>query len=124
MISFLDGPAAGVVLVLNRLPLFIRVVEKPDAPAGQKWDALDLLDDAPASGEVVHVYERVKEPRQIHIRFAPSKGRSGWYWVAEYRHHPASESDRDAVRETKIWQAYAVALAAERKSAVSGGEGR
>lgn len=55
MTSFAGGPAAGVSLLLRRAPLYLRAVTGPDG----KWDALDLLDDAPAPNETVVAYRRV-----------------------------------------------------------------
>ena len=52
MIQFLDGPAKGTSLCLNRAPMFLRVVIDP---RGQV-EALDQLDDTPEADEKIHVY--------------------------------------------------------------------
>jgi hypothetical protein len=57
MVRFLDGPAKGKALALQRAPLLLRVVI---AEAGN-IDALDQPDDMPTQHERVTVYERVGE---------------------------------------------------------------
>jgi hypothetical protein len=102
--SFLDGPAAGVVLDLRRAPLFLRAV---CGPGGEPWDALDQLDDRPTPAEVVHVYRREGEPSHLHllIRGARSGRRSGYYTVARYR-YVEPQPPADQVRDTAIWRAW------------------
>jgi len=50
--KFIDGPAAGTVLSLQRAPLMLRVVVDKDG----KVDALDQLADSPKPNESVHCY--------------------------------------------------------------------
>lgn len=52
MITFRDGPAAGQVLQLRRVPVLLRVV----CSSRGNWDALDQLAELAANGH---------EPRQF-----------------------------------------------------------
>lgn len=93
MITFLDGPDAGVRLLLKRAPYFLRVVRS----AAGVWDALDQLDDEAEAGETIAVYRRVSQVGRLHIDFRRGKGaRSGWYVVAEYRLHSIQPDDATA----------------------------
>ncbi len=58
MTRFLDGPAAGVCLELQRAAMFLRVVQGND----NKWDALDQLEDTPSQTETIHAYIIKGEP--------------------------------------------------------------
>ena len=103
MIRFLDGPAGGQSLMLQRAPLMLRVVINPRDPDGT-WDALDSPDDTPRRGEVIHVYRRVTETSFVHLRV--SGPGSGFYLIASYsfwRGHPRSEY----LARTVVWRAWA-----------------
>ena len=52
---FIDGPAKGVVLDLERTPHYLRVVHDSET---WQWDALDQLDDEPKPTETIFVYRR------------------------------------------------------------------
>lgn len=76
MTHFLDGPAAGVKLILQRAPQYLRVVRDP---AGT-WDALDQLDDAPDPGEVVFAYRMKSFDGSAHYCGRDAKGRRFGRW--------------------------------------------
>lgn len=107
MVSFLDGPAKGVVLQLRRVPMLLRVVQD----RGGAWDALDQLDDEPRRGESIHVYRR-RDDLQVgkyHLLTSrPRRAGSGWYWMASYCVLPEQPTD-DQVRNTAAWQSWATA---------------
>jgi hypothetical protein len=92
-----DGPAEGVYAV-RRAPLYLRAVVGPRA----RKDVLDGLDDEPEPKERIHVYQRVGEVSQIHIK--GSRSVSGFYVMAEYRH--MADVDGEQLRETKAWRAW------------------
>lgn len=97
MIRFVDGPAAGVTLMLRRAPLYLRVTKGPH------WDALDQLNDFPDPDEVLTAYRRVGTPGMVHIDF--TRKRSAWFAVATYRVVPDQPPDR-VVRSTYLWRAW------------------
>lgn len=110
MTRFLDGPAAGRVLMLRRSPLYLRAVRGPDG----KWDALDQLGDVPGPGEAVVAYRRVGEAGALHIDSTEcvkvgnktKRRRVGrWYGVAEYRVVDQQPAD-DVLRDTEAWRAW------------------
>jgi hypothetical protein len=98
MTRFKDGPAKGQLLMLNRSPIFLRVVEKDG-----KWDALDQWEDSPRPGESIHVYQRVGEAGTCHI-YARGGG-GGFFSAGDYEHVAEQPSDED-VRNTAKWQAW------------------
>lgn len=51
--TFLDGPAQGVHLSLQRIPFFLRVTY---CERTKTWDALDQTDDVPKPEEKLFVY--------------------------------------------------------------------
>ncbi|MBK1884138.1 hypothetical protein JIN85_17085 [Luteolibacter pohnpeiensis] len=96
MTNFLDGPAAGQVLMLSRAPRFLRVVQ-----CGLKFDALDSVHDTPRENEKIHVYQLVGQPGGIFI--SARGGRGGAATVATYKltsHQPEDEE----VRGTDDWR--------------------
>jgi hypothetical protein len=102
MISFVDGPAKGVVLELRRCPLFLRVVQTPSGG----WDALDQLDDEPEESETIYVYRRNDEPPPSRIHLCRrGKGLSGWFWIAQYSVLDEQPSDSE-VRSTDSWRRW------------------
>jgi hypothetical protein len=105
MTRFLDGPAAGVLLMLRRAPRFLRVVK-----GSEGWDALDQLADAPAAGETITAYRRVGTPGAVHLLMSRGRGRtrSAWYRTAEYR-AVDPQPPAEVLRETASWRAWALA---------------
>jgi len=110
MIEFADGPAKGVVLQLQRAPLFLRVVSTDCG----SFDALDLLSDTPAVNETIHVYRREGAAGAVHICFTGKRGRREGAWLATGTYRLCSTQPDDAtVRDTKLWRAWATARYAE-----------
>jgi len=68
MTTFLDGPAEGKRLALQRAPVFLRAVIDQDGAV----DALDLLEDEPKGTETVYVYYR--DPGSLSRAFVCSRG--------------------------------------------------
>jgi hypothetical protein len=112
VIRFLDGPAAGVSLMLRRAPVVLRVVSRPprgkdDTVAhGLAWDALDQLDDLPEPRETVHVYRRQRDPTWFHLCIrGKGKRAAGFYAVADYRLY-WRQPDGTITRDTAAWRAW------------------
>ena len=102
MISFKNGPAAGVSLALNRAPELLRVVIDADGAV----DALDQLSDEAKLQETIHVYHRsgsaVKGIACVRGRGCRS------YLSAEYHLYHRQPDDATA-RDTRLWTAWALA---------------
>lgn len=108
MLKFLDGPAAGVTLMLHRAPLLLRLVQAPDGT----WDGLDQLADQPKPSESVHVYMMHEHHGRVHLRMARgAKGGSGFYEYADYKYLPEQPADDADVRDTERWRAWTLANA-------------
>lgn len=106
MIRFLNGPAQGSSLSLQRVPYFLRVVIDP---AGQV-DALDQLEDTVRDGETAHVYHKVGDTGRV-ILCSRGKGcRSEW--TAEYRLY-AEQPSQDVLRDNVAWHTWAMERAEE-----------
>lgn len=106
MTRFLDGPVAGCQLFLTRFPLFLRVAKN-----GESVDALDMLDDEPAEGEVLLAYRRQGKPTSIHIDYIDKKTRkraSKWLGAADYR-MVASQPPADVMADSLKWREWCVA---------------
>lgn len=97
MTKFLDGPAANVVLMLKRAPLYLRAVQAPDG----NWDALDQLADSPEPTEKVVAYKMTAGPFRAHLNM----GRKGCFWAegGEYR-VVADQPTGDVLRSTTAWR--------------------
>ena len=118
MVTFIDGPATGVVLELRRAPVFLRVVRSRETG---NWDALDKIGDAPAIHEDVYVYRRHGEVGTVHLdgrdrrtgkRFAK------WLSVAEYR--LATQPEDATLRDITRWREWAMAAFAEQADTEGG----
>jgi len=96
---FLDGPAKGSCLSLQRAPLFLRVVVDQDGTV----DALDQLDDTPRPTEVIHVYHLASEPARVHV--CRAGGRGGMGITADYRLYEVQPTD-DQARDPEKWPAW------------------
>lgn len=102
MTRFLDGPAAGQILQLQRSPILLRVVCDP---ATKAWDALDFPKDTPRPRETIHVYRRVGEPGTVHVTMT-DRSKSAFYALADYEYwhgHPHSFS----FHQCAYWRAWA-----------------
>lgn len=103
MTIFIDGPASGQVLKLQRAPVFLRVVE--DTWTG-KFDALDQLYDNPQPDEKIHVYIITGQAGMVHVdRRNPETGKKEglWFVSASYRYVGDVAAD-DEVRLFQKWQ--------------------
>ena len=98
--NFIDGPAAGVTLVLGRAVLMLRVVQNSKG----EWDALDQLNDKPRKDEQIHVYRFCGQAgRPYHIR-SSKKGMSGWWTHMTYEEWPNPGDEH--LRTTKAWHQW------------------
>lgn len=108
MMTFLDGPAAGVAngLCLRRAPRFLRVVVDNQG----KWDALDQIHDLPRSNETVYVYRLVSNDGTIHLNQRDKNGRpnGGMFVLATYR-FVEEQPEAAIVRDNSLWQQWATA---------------
>lgn len=110
MTKFLDGPAAGVTLMLHRAPHYLRAVRN----AAGVWDALDQLGDEPKSNETIVVYEMASGPTRIHLQRRERGHRvCGWFEGGDYSLVEPQPAD-DAVRSTTAWRAWVAAQAKAR----------
>jgi hypothetical protein len=100
MTRFLDGPAKGVTLLLHRAPRILRAVRDP----GGKWDALDQLGDVPEPNEAIYIYLLAGRPAVAHISL--SRGRGGFYPLAEYRYSAVQPGPEVDVRDTAGWRRW------------------
>lgn len=105
MTRFLDGPAAGVTLMLKRAPRLLRVVRA----AGGEWDALDQFEDTPGSEEAITVYRMVSGPTWMHVNRGRKSGGSGVFRGGEYRVLTEQPAD-DILRDRLKWQTWAQAI--------------
>ena len=118
MLQLLDGPCKGTFMV-KRAPIFLHAVAKPvllprepSDEEGQirtdlgECDVLDQLDDTPAAGEQVFVYQRQGDSNQMHIyaRGKGGKALTGWWPFANYKHLP--DVDGEQLRDNVKWQAW------------------
>lgn len=102
MIKFLDGPAAGVTLLLHRAPLFLRAVRD----AQGDWDALDQPDDTPKPEETVVVYRRKGDSFTVHMDRRVKGRRVGeWYSGGEYELAKDQPPD-EVLRDNGAWQKW------------------
>ena len=78
MTKFIDGPAAGQVLMLHGQPRFLRVVCDKER---RNWDALDQAGDVPRPDETIYCYELSKSLGMSHVKM--NRG-GGFYPISEY----------------------------------------
>lgn len=106
MIRFLDGPAQGAKLSLERAPRFLRVVIDQ---AGE-IDALDQLDDKMRAGETGHVYELASQVQNV---IACTRGNGCLFMaIADYRLY-AQQPSQELLRDNQAWQEWAQGQANE-----------
>jgi hypothetical protein len=114
MTKFEDGPAAGTVLSLRRMPMpvFLRVVVNSKGTV----DALDMPDDEPTATEKMHAYRKTKFLGNAHvcIRGKGKKG-SGFYEMCEYS-LCAEQPEQETMRDRAKWQAWCTAEFEKTKS--------
>jgi hypothetical protein len=112
MCKFLDGPAAGVALMLRRTPLYLRVVRDTTFSGAvckkgrREWDALDQIDDTPAATEAVSAYRRVKREGAVFLDWT-EKGRrqGGCFQLAVYR-FVDPQPPETTLRDLPAWQSW------------------
>ena len=118
MLSLLDGPCKGTFMV-KRAPIFLRAVAKPvllprepDDEEGQirtdlgEADVLDQLEDTPADGEQVFIYERMGNSGWIHLQARGQDGKkiSGYYATGQYKYRPDVDGER--FRDNNRWREW------------------
>lgn len=109
MTRFIDGPAAGQILNIKRLPLMLRVVQ--DSLTGE-WDALDQLADVPNPSERIYVYRLDGQPSVAFVDFRGKSGRREGcrMLIGKYRLWPVQPAE-DVLRSIPDWQAWCYANA-------------
>ncbi len=102
--KFLDGPAEGQSLMLQRAPLFLRLVLKPDLGGGT-WDGLDLPEDTPEPAEIVCCYVRASKPVAGFWDGTDKRGRrtGGMFASADYKFHD-HQPPGDVMRDNALWR--------------------
>lgn len=95
MTTFIDGPAKGQNLMLQRTPMLLRVVTE-----NGKWDALNAVGDEPRPGEQIFAYVMSELHGHCHV----NRGRngSGFYSIAAYRLAPVQPSQEE-MRDRTAW---------------------
>jgi hypothetical protein len=95
---FEDGPVKGVVLQLQRAPIFLRAVESSGT-----FDALDQPNDTPNANETLYAYVLTEPPGYAHFYYGG--GRGGWLAIANYRLVTEQPFDSE-MRNTARWRAW------------------
>lgn len=104
MTAFEDGPAKGEKLMLQRAPVFLRVVQSQKLGGDfGKWDALDQLEDRVEEGETAFVYVLTAKPGNCHVNYGG--GRGGWYKFATYRLFE-QQADQAILCSNEKWRAW------------------
>lgn len=99
MMKLVDGPAKGTYMC-KRAPLYLRAVVNI---GGGKGDVLDQPGDEPHGYELVYVYRRIGEARNVHLSMADRR-KSGFYAQAQYEWMDAVLGEE--LRETVTWQRW------------------
>lgn len=108
MVKFLNGPAAGQVLMLKRAPDLLRVTcaRYQDAQKAPKFDALDQLGDEPRPEETLYAYRRTEAACTVHVRLGgKAKHASGFYAHANYELCTMQPTD-EQMRDTEQWRTW------------------
>ena len=100
MITFIDGPAKGIIMHLLRAPLLLRVTTSVTG----EFDALDQVTDEPLPEEQIYVYRRQRKPNLVHVNGAKSV--RGFYLNTEYKYEPVQPPDH-TMRNRTAWQQWA-----------------
>lgn len=116
MTRFLDGPAKGVLLMLRRTPLYLRVTVNRQG-IKDKWDALDQLSDEPHTAESVYVYRRASRDGTVHIDYTDKsrRRRGDWFSSASYKFVEVQPAE-SVLRDNEQWRAWAVEEQAREKA--------
>lgn len=117
MTKFTNGPAAGKVLELLRMPmpLFLRVTKAQDGTI----DALDQLDDTPRDDEELFLYRKARDDGTVHVDGRDKKGKrfGKWYNCCTYTLHE-TQPDQATMRDGALWPAWCKAEFARLKGSV------
>lgn len=98
MTTFENGPAHDAKLMLRRSPYFLRVTYD-----GNKYDALDQLDDTPNPDETIYLYRITGLPGWCHVR--AEKGGGGTYSMGTYA-YVSPQPDDAILRDTEAWRKW------------------
>lgn len=98
MTHFLDGPAKGKRLMLQRAPMFLRVTE-----CGAEFDALDLWNDSARPEEKLHCYRLFENNGVAFVDGSKFRGRCT---IASYRLFPDPPEDA-VMRDNGAWTKWA-----------------
>ena len=122
MITFRDGPAAGVRLQVRLAPMFLRAVSP--TRARREWDALDQPGDEPRRGEMCFVYVLNAMPTRYFMRCTPPSA-GGAFMSGEYV-YLREFVPQGAMRDNESWREWLRAneqrLLPEWARAMKGGE--
>lgn len=88
--------------MLKRAPVFLRVVTD-----GEKWDALDQLEDFPRASERAYAYQLTAPPGVAMVDGPKCRGA---YTIAEYKAVPEPPSE-ETMRDNRLWSEWALARA-------------
>jgi len=105
MITFLDGPAEGQLMSLQRTPIMLRVVRSPSGIC----DALDLLTDEATAQEEIWVYRMDGVSLSGVVCSRNRRPGNRCDPLASYRLLPQQPAD-EHVRTTTAWQAWCEAV--------------
>jgi len=100
MIRLLDGPGVDLTFDARNAPSFLRVVCGTD-----RWDCLDVIDDEPRDGEIVHVYALVPGTYSVGFACGRGNGAGGAFVTGDYRHVP--DAPVDLLYDHAQWRAWA-----------------
>lgn len=112
MTKFLNGPAAGKLLVLRFAPDFLRVTRRSDG----EFDALDSPSDVAEDGETIFVYAKASQDSSGFLDYTDKRGRRQGvqFTGATYRYLEAQPEDAVA-RDNGKWEAWCRSHIKERK---------
>ena len=114
MTHFLDGPAKGRVLELQRAPVMLRVVMEV-VKGSPHFDALDQLDDTPEPSEFIYLYKLASNDGVMHVDGRdPKTGKRYGRTVRmnSYRLYPDPPAD-EILRDTQRWREWCERLQRE-----------
>jgi hypothetical protein len=105
---FIDGPAEGALLMLQRTPLYLRATIRRTDAGKRGFDALDQLDDTPAPDETIVAYRLASTDGTIHIdRTDPRTRRrvGSWHRLVTYA-VVDPQPDDVTMRDITKWRAW------------------
>lgn len=96
---FIDGPAKGTILELERMPVFLRAVHDSQT---WKWDALDQLSDEPSSTETIFVY---RLDGDVSRGFSCGRGGCLQFFHADYKLYAVQPPQKE-LRSAEFWEQW------------------